>query len=118
MLTGPASENTKGSEEITLLPRPDLTQRTTPSVIRYSDPSSSKCCQRNDRVFAFVIINKIVSNEKWALPTATPIPPLDTVCLFAGFERNLAELFHTLAQFKSSFAGTGAGRLVFMSILT
>lgn len=51
----PASESTKGSEEITLLPRADFTQRATPRVIRFNDARSSRCCQINDAVFSVLV---------------------------------------------------------------
>ena len=54
-LIGPANENTKGKEEITLLPKPDFTQRATPRVMRYSESRSRKCCQTNDMIFSFLL---------------------------------------------------------------
>ena len=50
----PARVNASGHDEITLLPRLDRTQSTTPSVIMKSDTSSRMCCHRNDTVLSFV----------------------------------------------------------------
>ena len=47
------------SEEITLLPKHDFTQRTTPNVIRYNEIRSRKCCQRKDKVFSFFVIDVV-----------------------------------------------------------
>ena len=58
-LIGPASEKTNGSEEITLLPKHDFTQRTTPNVIKYNEIRSRKCCQRKDKVFSFFVIDVV-----------------------------------------------------------
>lgn len=58
-LIGPASEKTNGSEEITLLPKHDFTQRTTPNVIRYNEIRSRRCCQRKDKVFSFFVIDVV-----------------------------------------------------------
>jgi hypothetical protein len=43
-------EKARGRDEITLLPRYDFIQRTTPKVIRYNEMKRRRCCHRKDAI--------------------------------------------------------------------
>jgi hypothetical protein len=72
----PARENTNGREEITLLPKQDFTQKTTPNVIRYNEIRSSICCQIKDITFSFM---PVVGIEEYMPVSISPAKLLQKI---------------------------------------